>query len=147
MNQQSKRKLRPRVETVENRCLLSTAVVDIQNQSNYTITFDFRWTPSSAWSSYTESPGQSELISTAYSSSLTPQVLYDTTTSPFSQTIVNLAQGYGDWTGTGTPPASSATDYGSRIPPTGVELYYAARALVHRCRCRDHQQQLIRHHL
>ena len=34
MNKQGKRKLRLRVENVENRCLLSTAVVDIQNQSN-----------------------------------------------------------------------------------------------------------------
>ena len=119
MNQQSKRKLRPHVETVENRCLLSTAVVDVQNQSLHhylRLSVD----PSSAWTSYTESPGQSELISTAYSTSLKPQVLYDTTTSPFSETIENLAQGYGDWTGTGSPPASSATDYAFENTPPGL---------------------------
>ena len=42
--------------------------------------------PPSAWTAYTEAPGQSETIYTTYSSTLTPQVLYDATTSSSSQT-------------------------------------------------------------
>ena len=127
MRKHGKRELRPRVDQFEDRCLLSSlAVVDLQNQSSYKITYDLRWTPGSAWTAYTEAPGQSQIISTAYSASLTPQVEYNKTTSLGSQTIVNLAQGYGQWTGTGTPPASSGTVYAFENNKTGVQLYYVA---------------------
>jgi len=101
------------------------AVVEIQNQSTYTITFDFRWSPASSWTAYTESPGQYEILWTSYSSFLTPQALYNTTTSAGSQTTVNLVQGYNQWTGTGTPPASAAKDYEFLNTSTGVQLYYS----------------------
>ena len=130
MSTQVKRALRPRLENIEDRCLLSSAVVEIENQSTYNVTFEFRWTPSSAWTAYTEAPGQSEVISTAYSASLTPQVLYDTTTSRRSQTTVNLVQGYSDWTGTGTPPASAATVYGFENTAPG------SNSITSRCRRR-----------
>ena len=104
----------------------TNAVTEVLNESTYNITFDFRWTPSSSWTAYTESPGQGEIFWTTYSDSLTPQVLYDTTTSPDSQTTVWLEQGYGQWTGTGTPPDSSATPYQFQNTSTGLELYYAA---------------------
>ena len=54
MRTHAKRGFRPQLEGIENRCLLSLAVLEILNHSTYTITFDFRWTPSSAWSTYTE---------------------------------------------------------------------------------------------
>ena len=113
-------------ERVEDRCLLSVAALDIQNQSSYTVTFDFRWTPSSSWTAYTEGPGQSEIFSTAYSTSLTPQVIYDKTTSANSQTTATLTQGYGDWSGTGSPPASAATLYAFQNTTTGVVLSYVS---------------------
>ena len=50
------------------------AVLSVQNQSNYTITFDFRWTPSSSWTTYTEVPGQGEIFSTG-TRPLSPQAL------------------------------------------------------------------------
>src|SRR5208282_2667167 len=91
-------------------------------------TFDFRWSNSSRWTNVTEAPGQGEIFWTAYSTSLKPQVLYDTTTSAYSQTTVNLVQGYNEWTGTGTPPASVATLYEFRNAPIGVELSYSGSA-------------------
>jgi hypothetical protein len=126
MRARTKRGFRPRVEGFEDRCLLSFAVVEIQNSSTYNINFSFRWTPSSSWTSYTEGPGQGEILWTTYSTGLTPQALYDTTTWSGSQTTVNLAQGYGEWDGAGNPPASAATLYQFQNTPTGVELYYAA---------------------
>jgi len=114
------------MEIVENRSLLSLAVVEVLNKSTYNVSFDFRWTPSSSWTAYTESPGQREIFWTTYSDYLTPQVLYDTTTSSSSQTTVSLAQGYGQWNGSGTPPDSSATLYEFENTITGVELYYVA---------------------
>jgi hypothetical protein len=102
----------------------TNAVLEIQNKSTYTITFDFRWSSSSAWTSYTEGPGQGEIFWTTYSSTLTPQALYDTTTSAGSQITVSLAQGYSQWTGTGTPPTSIAKHYGFLNNAGGVKLYY-----------------------
>jgi len=122
MRTRNKRGLQPNLEGMENRCLLSTAVLEILNQSSYNITFDFRWSNSSRWTNVTERPGQGEIFWTAYSTSLTPQVLYNTTTSAFSQTTVNLVQGYNEWPGTGPPPASAATPYEFVNTPTGVEL-------------------------
>ena len=116
---------RPQLEGIENRCLLSVAVLEILNKSSYDITFDFRWTPSSAWKGYTEAPGHGEIFWTGYSTSLAPQVLYDTTPSQSSETIVNLVQGYNKWTGTGTPPASAAKPYEFLNTSTGVRLYYS----------------------
>ena len=124
MRTRNKRGLQPNLEGIENRCLLSTAVLEILNQSSYIITFDFRWSSSSRWTNVTERPGQGEVFWTAYSTSLTPQVLYNTTTSAFSQTTVNLVQGYNEWPGTGPPPASAATPYEFVNTPTGVELSY-----------------------
>jgi hypothetical protein len=112
------------VEGIEDRCLLSTAVLGILNQSNYTLTFGFRWTPSSAWAYYTESPGQGTTFSTGYSNYLSPQALYNTTTSSGSQTTINLSQAYNLWSGTGTPPASVAKPYAFENTSTGVQLYY-----------------------
>ena len=48
-----------------------------------------RWTPSSAWTAYTEAPGQGEVLWTTYSTSLAPQALYNTSTSAGSQVTVN----------------------------------------------------------
>jgi hypothetical protein len=120
------RRFRPAVEGIEDRCLLSVAVVEIRNKSTYTLTFNFRWTDSSSWTSYTEAPGQGEILWTSYSSFLTPEASYDTTTWSGSQTTVTLAQGYGQWDGGGTPPASSAALYQFQNTSRGVELYYAA---------------------
>jgi peptidase A4-like protein len=128
MRTRNKRGLQPSLEGIENRCLLSTAVLEILNQSSYIITFDFRWSSSSRWTNVTERPGQGEIFWTAYSTSLTPQVLYNTTTSAFSQTTVNLVQGYNEWPGTGPPPASAATLYEFVNAPTGVELSYSGSA-------------------
>ncbi len=101
------------------------AVVSVQNSSSHTITFGFRWTSSSSWTLYTEAPGQSEIFWTTYSSSLSPQVLYDTSSAPNSQTDCSLTQGYNQWTGTGTPPASAAKPYAFENTTTGVQLCYA----------------------
>ena len=111
MRTHAKRGFRPQLEGIENRCLLSLAVLEIENQSTYNITFDFRWTPSSAWTTYPKAPGQGRIFWTGYSTSLAPQALYNTTTSAGSQTTVNLVQGYNQWSGTGTPPASAAKLY------------------------------------
>ncbi len=100
------------------------AVVSITNNSSYTVGFDFRWTPSSPWTLYTEAPGQSEIFSTTYSSGLTPQTYFDATTTTGNDTLVTLAQGYGEWTGTGTPPATAATPYGFENVSNGLELFY-----------------------
>ncbi len=105
------------------------AVVSIGNSSGYTVTFDFRWTPSSPWTAYTESPGQSEVLWTAYSTGLAPQVLYNPTTTPGVQSTVTLAQGYGEWTGTGNPPASAGVPYGFENTSTGPELFYTGGTL------------------
>ena len=53
---------RPHLESIENRCLLSVAVLEILNQSTYTVSFDFRWTPSSSWNAYSEPPGQGKIF-------------------------------------------------------------------------------------
>jgi Peptidase A4 family len=122
-----KTRFRPLLDGLEPRRLLATyAVVEVANQSSYTVTYNFRWTPSSRWSQITESPGEGELFWTTYSSSLTPQVLYDTTTSSSSQTTDTLPAGYGEWTGIGTPTASAAVVYDFQSTATGVQLNPAA---------------------
>lgn len=126
MRNHEKRRFRPHLESIENRNLLSTlAVVDIQNQSTYDITFDFRWAPSSAWVSYSETPGQSELLWTGYSTLLAPQVLVNTTTHAGSETTYSLSQGFGEWVGTGSPPASAATNYAFQNTTNGIGLTYS----------------------
>lgn len=104
-------RFRPGHDPLEPRCLLSTAVVDIRNNSQNAITFRFRWSATSAWATDTEAPGQSELIATTATGKLRPQVLYDRTASPRSRTKAMLKAGYGVWDGSGPPPASAATDY------------------------------------
>ena len=93
MKTRSKPRFRPNFEGVEDRCLMSVAVVEILNESKYNVGFDFRWTPSSAWSSFSEAPGQGEILSTAYSSNLTPQAYFNPTTSPGNDTVVTMARG------------------------------------------------------
>jgi hypothetical protein len=105
---------------------MSAAVVEILNQSKYNVGFDFRWTPSSAWTAYTEAPGQGEILDTTYSSSLTPQALFNPTTVAGNETTVSLTQGYNQWTGTGTPPAASAKLYAFQNTTSGVGLSYVA---------------------
>jgi hypothetical protein len=117
-------RFRPCVDGLEARQLLAVAVVEVLNQSSYNITYDFRWTTSSSWTQITERPGAGELFWTNYSTSLTPQVLYDTTTSSNSQTTDTLTNGYGEYTGTGTPPTSSASLYEFQNTSTGVQLNY-----------------------
>jgi hypothetical protein len=124
MSTHRRQRFRPHLERVEDRCLLSLAVLEIENQTTYNITFEFRWTPTSSWTTYTETPGYYEILWADYSTSLAPQVHYNTTTSPDSQTTVNLVQGYNQWFGTGTPPTSAATLYQFQDTATGLDLYY-----------------------
>jgi hypothetical protein len=124
MRVRRKRELRPLVEQSEDRCLLSLAVLQLQNQSAYNINFEFRWTSSSPWVSYTETPGQFEIYWTDHSASLSPQVLYNTTTSPNSQTTCALEQGYNEWSGTGAPPASAAALYQFQAGAAGIVIDY-----------------------
>jgi hypothetical protein len=119
-----KTRFRPQVETVEGRQLLSTAVVEVLNQSSYKLTFDFRWGSNYAWTAVNEAPGQGYLFWTTYSNSLHPQVIYAPTTSPGSQMTVSLAQGYNPWNGSGNPPASAAKLYEFLNSGTGDTLYY-----------------------
>src|SRR3954464_6299361 len=111
MNRRRTSGFRPDHDRLESRCLLSSAVIDIENNSQEVVTFKFRWSPSSAWITSTEAPGQSEVVTRTYSSSLKPQVLYHKTASPRSATKVTLLHGYGDWSGSGPAPASAATTY------------------------------------
>jgi hypothetical protein len=97
MSRYGKKELRPRLECIESRCLLSVAVLEILNASVQPVSFEFRWTPSSAWTAYTETPGQEGVVSTAYPTSLTPQVRYSATSASGSKTIDSLTQGYGEW--------------------------------------------------
>jgi Peptidase A4 family len=124
MKTRSKPRFRPNFEGVEDRCLMSVAVLEILNESKYNVGFDFRWSPSSAWSTYSEAPGQGEILSTSYSSGLAPQALFNPTTSPGNQSLVTLAQGYNEYNGTGTPPASAASLYEFQNTATGVNLFY-----------------------
>jgi hypothetical protein len=120
------RNFQPVVDSLGQRCLLSVAVAEVLNKSTSNITAEFRWTPSSNWTTFTEKPGQGELFWSTYSTSLTPQVRYTATTSSSSQIINVLARGYGQWSGTGTPPTSAATLYQFQNTSTGVQLYFAA---------------------
>ena len=111
MQRQRKTKFRPRHDELEPRSLMTLAVLDVANVSSYDITFGFQWTPGSTERYYTLRPDYEEVFSTTYSSSLTPQVTYDTTTSPSSTTTQPLTEGYGEWNGRGNPPASAGTLY------------------------------------
>ena len=126
MRTHARRRSRPRVEDLENRRLLSQAVVEIENESTYTVKFGFQWTTYSTPQFYTVAPGHYELLWATYSSAFTPEVTYNTTTASNSQTVVRLAQGYGEWDGSGDPPTSSATLYEIQDTSTGLGLYYAA---------------------
>jgi Peptidase A4 family len=121
-----KSSFRPGYDRLEPRCLLSSAVIDIENNSRSEVRFAFRWSPSSAWTVYTEAPGQSEVLSTTYSSSLKPQVLYDRTASSRSLTKVTLQHGYGDWSGSGSTPASAATTYQFANAKKGVAFGFVS---------------------
>ena len=77
MHRQRKSRFIPSHDQLESRSLLSTAVIDIENTSSYDISFAFRWSPHSAWTIYTEAPGQSEVLSTTRFGSAKPQVVYD----------------------------------------------------------------------
>jgi hypothetical protein len=111
MSRYEKKALRPRLEYIESRCLLSVAVLEILNASVQPVSFQFRWTDSSAWTAYTETPGQDGILSTTYSTSLTPQVLYSATSASGSKTTDSLTQGYGEWSAPGAPPASDSMLY------------------------------------
>jgi hypothetical protein len=126
MTTRSKSRFRPQIDGLEERRLMSLAVLEVLNESKYNVGFDFRWTPNSAWTAYTEAPGQGEIFSAAYSSSLTPQALFNPTTSAGNETTVALSQGYNQWNGTGTPPASAAKLYEFENTSTGVGLFYVA---------------------
>lgn len=125
MRTHRKPRFRPLHDQLESRCLLSLAVLEIQNNSSFDITFGFRWTYNGRWTSISETPGQDQILTTTYASNLTPEVEYDLTPSPYSLTEVSLVQGYGDWTGTGTPPASAATVYEFVNHGSGVELVFS----------------------
>jgi hypothetical protein len=105
------RRARPIVDDLESRCLLSQAVAEVVDNSSYKITANFRWTPSSSWTQFTESPGQGQIFWNGYSNTLTPQVLVNTTSVAGSQTTYTLSEGYGQWSGSGTPPTSAASIY------------------------------------
>ena len=124
------KRIRPTVDGLESRELLSLAVVEVLNNSSYNVNFDFRWSPSSSWTAYSEKPGAGQIFWNSYSTSYQPQVLYNTTTSSGSQTTVNLSQGYTQWYGSGTPPASAATLYDFQNTSTGIQLYYSPPAAV-----------------
>ena len=117
-------RFRPGHDRLESRCLLSTAVIDIEDNSAKAITFRFRWSASSAWTAYTEAPGQSEVITTTASGKLRPQVRYDKTASTRSATKVILKQGYGHWSGSGSEPTSAATTYQFANAKNGVTFGY-----------------------
>ena len=80
------------------------------------------------WTSFQESPGQGLIFSTTYSSSLSPQVSYNTGTGVTSQLTNSLSQGVGQWSGTGTPPAAAAQVYSFQNLGKGVQLYYSPTA-------------------
>jgi len=102
------------------------ADVVVQNDSSYTITFGFRWDQSSNYSYYSEGPGQGRIFWIDLSSSLAPNVLFDTSSSPGSQVDVTLAQGFGEWVGQGEPPQSTAHLYSFQNTSSGVGLYDGA---------------------
>jgi Peptidase A4 family len=117
--------LRPRLECIENRCLLSLAVVDIVNATSRPVSFDFRWTSSSGWTSHTEMPGQESVLSTTYSTTLTPQVQYSPSLSQGSKlTTDSLVNGYGEWSGAGAAPASAGVTYEFLSNKSSRHLYY-----------------------
>ena len=122
------REFRPRLTDLEDRRLLSVAVVEVGNQSSYNITASYRWSSTSSWTTFTESPGQGMLFWTNNTGNLTPQVRYNTTSQSSSQTTYTLAQGYGVWTGTGTPPVSAAQNYQFQNTTTGVQISYVSNA-------------------
>src|SRR5438094_62922 len=115
------RRFRPGLEACESRCLLSTAVLDITNQSTYTVTFNFRWNSSSTWTKVVEAPNQGYYWYTTYTSSLSPQVMFNPTPGSSYQKIYTL--GYNTYNGSGTPPSSSAKVYSFNNTPTGIDLY------------------------
>lgn len=117
------RRLQPAVNALEDRQLLSVAATEIVNSSSYNVTALMRWTPSSAWTRFTEAPGQGLIFSTPTSSTLVPQVQYCPSVSSSAATTVNL-QGFGEWAGTGTPPAVAATVFTFRNNGGGVTLYF-----------------------
>ena len=53
---------------------------------------------------------------------------YDQTASPRSATKVTLQHGYGDWSGSGSPPASAGTTYQFRDAKKGVTFGYLPTA-------------------
>ncbi len=116
MRTHRKVRYRPLHDLLEDRSLLSQtqpfqAVVDIQNQSSYTIGFAFTWGPNSAVNVYYESPGQSLELTSSATTSAHPMIAYFN--SPYSNwpTIQRLS--YGKWydTSNTNPPASAGTDY------------------------------------
>jgi Peptidase A4 family len=120
-----KRARRPRLEQFEDRCLLTGAVLDILNQTAQTMFFNFRWSPFAPWSQATEAPGQDRMFVSTYSSGLTPQIAYSKTTAIGSLTMRSLTQGYGQWPGPGTPPASVSDRYTFLDTSAGnVNLYF-----------------------
>jgi hypothetical protein len=122
------RGFRPIVGDLEDRRLMSVAVVEVLNRSSYNVTASYRWSPTSAWSTFKEAPGQGMLFWANMSGSLAPQVFCNTTTSAGSQMTFTLVQGYGQWSGSGTPPAAAARVYQFQNTTTGLWLYYAPTA-------------------
>lgn len=125
MSTKRKTVLRPWRERIEDRCLLSVAVVDLVNATSHPVSFEYRWTSSSAWTSYTETPGQETVLSTAYSTTLAPQVQYSPTSSWGSKPTTDaLVQGYGEWSGADAAPASASVAFEFLSNKSSHHLYY-----------------------
>jgi hypothetical protein len=105
--------------------LLSTVVQDVvtlNNPTNVTVSYQFRWSPSAAWSNATIAPNTHNWYWTPANSSVSPQVNFDYSFNPgFQGKTYSL--GFTTYTSNGNPPSTVGKPYSFALVPGGVDLY------------------------
>ncbi len=119
----AKTRIRPRLEALENRSMLSLAALDISDETTQQIRFKFRWSPTSSWTSYTEAPGDTLALTTPYEKTLTPQVVYGSSTPSESTAVYTFPQGYSKVSGADRSPKR----YEYLRTDSGNSLFYWGR--------------------
>jgi hypothetical protein len=108
--------------TIQALSTSTVAVVKIQNSSTATVSFQFRWSSSNSWTSYTLQPGFYQLLWANQSSALAPQIQFDWSfVSGWQGKSYTLS--YNTYTGSGTPPTSAAKVYYFQSVSGGVDLF------------------------
>lgn len=108
---------------VDLRGITTQAVTSFKNSSSLTVSFQFRWNSSASWSSTVNlAPGKTWYYWSSPPNASSPQVQFDQSVLPGWQSKTYTLS-WNLYTGSGTPPFSSAKLYTFKNVSGGVNLF------------------------